>query len=179
MISRIRGTSTRANKIVCLTPVLLSIVRSHSTRFYDDSGDGIFSMNFVGQQRTSHRKRNSASFSRVNAFLSFFSNLRTRYITLVLSRTTPIMNNVSLYDRPHTSSFDSVESDAAKQERARMAKSLRRMKRQLLLKALEDNQKPVDSLRDLLWRAASTPPGSPRATRIIRSPPESPSGMLE
>jgi hypothetical protein len=80
---------------------------------------------------------------------------------------------------PRAGSFDSTEGDAAKQEMAQMAKSLRRMKRQLLLKHVEDNLKPADSLRDLLWRAAQTPPGSPQATRTVRSPPESPLGMLE
>ncbi len=54
-----------------------------------------------------------------------------------------------------------------RQEVAHMARGLRRMKRQLLLKHVEGDQKAVGSLRDLMLKAAygecvPTPPASPR-----------------
>jgi len=88
-------------------------------------------------------------------------------------------NTDSPYRNHRANSFGSSDDDAARYEMAQMAMNLRRMKRQLLLRTVEDNQKPVDSLRDLLWKAAQTPPGSPRECRTVKSPPELPSQVLE
>lgn len=107
-----------------------------------------------------------------------------------------------LPNRVREGSFDSAEqeqqgrTDDARQERrqelAQMAKGLRRMKRQLLLQHVEDNHKPVDSLRDLLMKAAygggdstssmtmGSPPSSPRPHKHpVSSAPNSPSARME
>mmetsp|Transcript_36901 Transcript_36901/g.103042 ORF Transcript_36901/g.103042 Transcript_36901/m.103042 type:complete len:109 (-) Transcript_36901:330-656(-) len=86
--------------------------------------------------------------------------------------------------RAREGSFDSAEEqrtdtrEERRQELAQMTKGLRRMKRQLLLQHVEENHKPVASLRDLLMKAAyggdsslGTPPSSPRAHHL-----SSPSG---
>lgn len=64
--------------------------------------------------------------------------------------------------------------DERRTELAQMARGLRRMKRHLLLKHVEEDSKPVGSLRDLFLRAAygegmPSPPSSPRA-QVLPSP---------
>lgn len=81
--------------------------------------------------------------------------------------------------RPREGSFDVAEDQkTAKEERrtevAQLARGLRRMKRHLLLKHVEEDAKPVGSLRDLFLRAANgevmpSPPSSPRAS-VVASP---------
>ena len=86
--------------------------------------------------------------------------------------------------RAREGSFDMNEANAEskeerRQELAEMARSLRRMKRQLFLMHVEDNQMPALNLRELLLKAASdskvkgTPPSSPRhiPPTSPRSPP--------
>ena len=78
-------------------------------------------------------------------------------------------------NRQRQESFDSTEfNDQERQELTQMARSLRRMKRQLLLKHVEESQKPADSLQSLLLRAAyNSPPSSPRAPRTVVGSPQS------
>ena len=67
-----------------------------------------------------------------------------------------------------------LAKDERRSEIAQLARGLRRMKRHLLLKHVEEESKPVGSLRDLFLRAASgevmpSPPNSPRAS-VVPSP---------
>lgn len=87
------------------------------------------------------------------------------------------LSNEQMY-RPREGSFDTAEDQkTAKEDRraetAQLARGLHRMKRQLLLKHVEEDSRPVGSLRDLFLRAAygegMSPPSSPRA-HVVRSP---------
>lgn len=87
--------------------------------------------------------------------------------------------------RAREGSFDMAERigarDERRQELAEMARGLRRMKRQLFLKHVEESQRPAISSHDLRSRAASdeckgTPPASPRAAAPL-SQRDHPSAM--
>ena len=81
--------------------------------------------------------------------------------------------------RPREGSFDMADDpktakNESRSEIAQMARGLRRMKRHLLLKHVEEDSKPVGSLRDLFLQVASgeimsSPPASPRA-HVVHSP---------
>jgi hypothetical protein len=97
------------------------------------------------------------------------------------------LNHESTPIRAREGSFDIAEqrTDGRRRELAQMTKGLRRMKRELLLNHVEDDHKPIGSLRDLLMKAAyggdtrfSSPPSSPRSSHAS-SAPNSPSALME